>query len=147
MASEDIGLADPTALSTTMAAVEAYRLLGSPEGELALAQAVTHLAVAPKSVGVYVGYKSAMRAAKETAKLGPPMAIRNAPTKLMKEQGYGKGYIYDPDTSDGFSGQNYFPDEIGERPKFYAPVKKGRETAIKAHLEALTELRARKNKP
>ena len=151
MASEDIGLADPTALSTTMAAVEAYRLLGSPEGELALAQAVTHLAVAPKSVGVYVGYKSAMRAAKDTAKLGPPMAIRNAPTKLMKEQGYGEGYIYDPDTPEGFSGQNYFPDEmvsggIGSRPEFYAPVEKGREKAIKAHLAALAEIRARKNK-
>ncbi|MEP6342002.1 MAG: replication-associated recombination protein A [Maricaulaceae bacterium] len=148
MASEDIGLADPSALSTTMAAVEAYRLLGSPEGELALAQAVTHLAVAPKSIGVYAGYKSALRAAKDTAKLGPPMAIRNAPTKLMKEQGYGEGYIYDPDTPEGFSGQNYFPDEMvsGGRPQFYAPVEKGREKAIKAHLAALADIRARKNK-
>ena len=147
MASEDIGLADPMALSATMAAVEAYRLLGSPEGELALAQAVTHLAVAPKSIGVYVGYKSAMRTAKDTAKLGPPMAIRNAPTKLMKEQGYGEGYIYDPDTPDGFSGQNYFPDEMGRRPQFYSPVEKGREKAIKAHLATLADLRAHKNKP
>ena len=146
MASEDIGLADPTALSATMAAVEAYRLLGSPEGELALAQAVTHLAVAPKSVAVYNGYKGAMRAAKETAKLGPPMVIRNAPTKLMKEVGYGEGYIYDPETPEGFSGQNYFPDEIGARPQFYAPVEKGREKAIKAHLATLADIRARKNK-
>ena len=145
MASEDIGLADPSALSTTIAAVEAYRLLGSPEGELALAQAVTHLAVAPKSVAVYQGYKSALREAKETAKLGPPMIIRNAPTKLMKDVGYGKGYIYDPDTPEGFSGQNYFPDEIGDRPQFYSPVEKGREKAIKAHLATLADMRERKN--
>ena len=149
MASEDIGLADPSALGVCVAAVEAYRLLGSPEGDLALAHAVTHLAVAPKSVAMYKASKAAMIAAKETAKLGPPMCIRNAPTKLMKEQGYGEGYIYDPDTPEGFSGQNYFPDEMGQyvsgRPQFYAPVDKGREKAIKAHLEGLAALRARKN--
>ena len=146
MASEDIGLADPSALPASLAAVEAYRLLGSPEGELALAQAVTHLAVAPKSVGVYKAAKAAMRLAKETAKSGPPMIIRNAPTKLMKEQGYGDGYIYDPDTPEGFSGQNYFPDDFGARPEFYAPTDKGREKAIKAHLQQLDRLRELKTR-
>jgi len=141
MASEDIGLADPSALPMCLAAVEAFRLLGSPEGELALAQAVTHLACAPKSNAAYMAAKAAMRMAKDTAKLGPPLHIRNAPTKMMKSQGYGEGYIYDPDTPDGFSGQNYFPDEITKRPEFYRPVQKGREKAIAAHLDYLAKLR------
>lgn len=147
MASEDIGLADPSALPMTLAAVEAFRLLGAPEGELALAQAVTHLAAAPKSNAVYMAAKAAMRLAKDTAKLGPPLHIRNAPTKMMKAQGYGEGYIYDPDTPAGFSGQNYFPDEITPRPQFYRPVLRGREKAIAAHLEYLAKLRADKNAP
>ena len=129
-----------------MAAVDAFRLLGSPEGELALAQAVTHLAVAPKSNAVYVAFKAAMSSAQDTAKLGPPMHIRNAPTSLMKKQGYGKGYIYDPDTEDGFSGQNYFPDMMQPRPQFYVPVERGREKAISAHLKNLDCLREDKSK-
>jgi putative ATPase len=145
MASEDIGLADPSALPAALAGVEAFRLLGAPEGELALAQVVTHLACAPKSNAAYMAAKAAMRAAKESAKLGPPLHIRNAPTKLMKTQGYGQGYIYDPDTPEGFSGQNYFPDEIEPRPQFYRPVSRGREKAIAAHLDYLAKLRAQKS--
>jgi putative ATPase len=145
MAREDIGLADPSALPAALAGVEAFRLLGSPEGELALAQVVTHLACAPKSNAAYMAAKAAMRAAKESAKLGPPLHIRNAPTKLMKTQGYGQGYIYDPDTPEGFSGQNYFPDEIEPRPQFYRPVSRGREKAIADHLDYLAKLRAQKS--
>lgn len=135
MASEDIGLADPTALMIAGEAERSYRLLGSPEGELALAHAVVHLASAPKSNAVYTAFKAAMTSARETGSLSPPAKILNAPTKLMKEIGYGDGYIYDPDTATGFSGQNYFPDEM-ERVKFYAPKGQGREAQIKARLEA-----------
>src|SRR5690606_15183510 len=106
-AAEDIGEADPMALVLANAAKETYDFLGSPEGEIALAQVVVHLAAAPKSNAVYVAYKAAMRAAKETGSLAPPAHIRNAPTKLMKELGYGKGYAYDHDAEEGFSGQNY----------------------------------------
>ena len=134
-ASEDIGLADPTALMIASEAARAYERLGSPEGDLALAHAVVHLATAPKSIGVYAGYKAAMRAAKETGSLPPPKHILNAPTKLMKDIGYGDGYAYDPNTETGFSGQNYFPDGM-ERQTFYAPKGEGREAAIKAKLEA-----------
>jgi len=139
-ASEDIGLADPTALMIASEAARAYERLGSPEGDLALAHAVVHLATAPKSIGVYAGYKAAMRAAKETGSLPPPKHILNAPTKLMKDIGYGDGYAYDPNTETGFSGQNYFPDGMG-RQKFYAPKGDGREASIKAKLEAWEEQR------
>ena len=139
-ASEDIGLADPTALMIASEAARAYERLGSPEGDLSLAHAVVHLATAPKSVGVYEGFKSAMRAAKETGSLPPPKHILNAPTKLMKDIGYGDGYAYDPNTETGFSGQNYFPDGM-DRPQFYAPKGEGREAAIKTKLEAWAKLR------
>lgn len=134
-ASEDIGLADPTSLMIASEAVRSYERLGSPEGDLSLAHAVVHLATAPKSIAVYAGYKAALRAAKETGSLSPPKHILNAPTKLMKDIGYGDGYAYDPNTETGFSGQNYFPDEMS-RQQFYAPKGDGREASIKSKLEA-----------
>lgn len=140
MASEDIGLADPTALMIAGEAERTYRLLGSPEGELALAHAAVHLATAPKSNAVYKAFKAAMNAARETGSLPPPAKILNAPTKMMKEIGYGDGYIYDPDTPTGFSGQNYFPDGL-ERQVFYAPKGQGREAQIKARLEMWEKMR------
>src|SRR5690606_38547359 len=109
-ASEDVGMADPQALPQALAAKEAYDFVGSPEGELALAQAVVYLATAPKSNALYRALGAAMRAAKETGSLMPPMHILNAPTRLMKEVGYGDGYAYDHDEAEAFSGQNYFPD-------------------------------------
>ena len=141
-ASEDIGLADPTALMIASEAARAYERLGSPEGDLALAHAVVHLATAPKSIGVYQGFKAAMRAARSTGSLPPPKHILNAPTKLMKDIGYGDGYAYDPNTETGFSGQNYFPDGM-ERQQFYAPKGEGREAAIRAKLEAWAKQRQR----
>lgn len=141
-ASEDIGLADPTALMIASEAARAYERLGSPEGDLALAHAVVHLATSPKSIGVYQGFKAAMRSAKATGSLPPPKHILNAPTKLMKDIGYGDGYAYDPNTDTGFSGQNYFPDEM-ERQQFYAPKGEGREASIKAKLEAWAKVRAK----
>ena len=140
MASEDIGLADPLALMIANEAMNTYRFLGSPEGELAIAHAVVHMATAPKSNGVYTAFKAAMRAAKDTGSLAPPAHILNAPTKLMKDIGYGKGYAYDHDTEHGFSGQNYFPDDM-ERIQFYAPKGEGREKVIKDRLEHWAELR------
>lgn len=140
MASEDIGLADPTALMIAGEAERTYRLLGSPEGELALAHAAVHLATAPKSNAVYKAFKAAMNAARETGSLPPPAKILNAPTKMMKEIGYGDGYIYDPDTPTGFSGQNYFPDGL-ERQVFYVPKGQGREAQIKARLEMWEKMR------
>ena len=140
MASEDIGGADPTALPLTLAAAEAYERLGSPEGELALAQAVLHLAAAPKSNAVYVAFKRAMAAAKESGSLAPPSHILNAPTKLMKELGYGKGYAYDHDAPDHFSGQNYFPGEM-ERQSFYLPDGEGIEAETKKRLQHWAALR------
>ena len=142
MAVEDIGEADPLSLLVANAAKDTYDFLGSPEGELALAQAVVHLATAPKSVGVYEAYKAAKRAAAETGSLMPPAHIRNAPTKLMKQLGYGKGYQYDPDTELGFSGADFFPDEM-ERQSFYRPKGQGHEEKIKARLDHWAELRAR----
>jgi len=133
-ASEDIGLADPTALMMANEAMNTYRFLGTPEGELAIAHAVVHLATAPKSNAVYAGFKAAMRAAKDTGSLAPPKHILNAPTKLMKDIGYGAGYAYDHNTEEGFSGQNYFPDKM-PRQKFYNPKGEGREKAIKERLE------------
>jgi putative ATPase len=142
MAVEDVGEADPLSILVANAAKDTYDFLGSPEGELALAQAVVHLATAPKSVGVYEAFKAANRAAKETGSLPPPMAIRNAPTKLMKGLGYGQGYAYDPETEEGFSGQTYFPDGM-ERQTFYRPKGEGHEAKIKARLERWAELRDR----
>lgn len=144
MASEDIGLADPTALIVANEAMKTYRFLGSPEGELAIAQAVVHMATAPKSTAVYAGFKAAKRAAHETGSLMPPKHILNAPTKLMKKIGYGKGYSYDPETEEGFSGQNYFPDEM-ERQTFYAPKGEGGETEIRERLEIWAEIRKKKS--
>lgn len=132
-AAEDVGLADPTALPAAIAAWENYERLGSPEGELGLAQLVVHLATAPKSNAVYVAWKSAQRAAKETGSLVPPAHILNAPTKLMKELGYGRGYQYDHDAEDGFSGQNCFPEAM-EREHFYRPTERGAEAAIARRL-------------
>ncbi|OMG58272.1 replication-associated recombination protein A [Brevundimonas sp. ZS04] len=145
MAVEDIGQADPLSILVANAAKDTYDFLGSPEGELALAQAVVHLATAPKSVGVYEAFKAAKRAAHETGSLMPPAHIRNAPTKLMKELGYGKGYQYDPDTPEGFSGANFFPDEM-ERRTFYKPKGEGHEEKVKARLERWAAMRARVSK-
>ena len=142
MASEDIGLADPTALMVTGEAVRTYERLGSPEGELALAHAVVHLATAPKSNAVYVAFKAAMVAAGETGSLAPPKHILNAPTDMMKDQGYGGGYIYDPDTELGFSGQDYFPEGM-KRPVFYDPKGDGREKTIRDRLGYWSDLRER----
>jgi len=140
-AAEDVGLADPTALLVCDAAKDAVHFIGPPEAELHLAQAVIHLATAPKSNAAYVAWKQAKTAARETGALGPPMHIRNAPTKLMKDLGYGSGYAYDHDAEGGFSGQNYFPDEM-ERRQFYAPEGRGREGVIKERLEHWAKLRA-----
>jgi putative ATPase len=139
-ANEDIGLADPNAIQQALAAWDVYERLGSPEGELAIAQAVVYLATAPKSIAIYRGLNRAMREAKTTGSLMPPAHILNAPTKLMKELGYGDGYQYDPDTTDGFSGQNYFPDDI-ERTGFYEPSGNGYERAITERLQHWQRLR------
>lgn len=141
MAVEDIGEADPLSILVANAAKDTYDFLGSPEGELALAQAVVHLATAPKSVGVYEAYKAAAKAARETGSLMPPAHIRNAPTKLMKDLGYGKDYQYDPDTPEGFSGANYFPDEM-ERRVFYRPKGEGHEARVKERLQRWAAMRA-----
>jgi len=141
MAVEDIGMADPQALAVANAAKDAYDFLGTPEGELALAQAAVYLATAPKSNAVYTAWKSALRVAKEGGSLMPPKTILNAPTKLMGAEGYGKGYRYDHDEPDAFSGQNYFPEKIGRR-QFYEPVERGFERDIKKRLEYWAKLRA-----
>jgi len=141
MASEDIGLADPQALTLAVAARDAFQLLGSPEGELALAQIVVYLALAPKSNAVYTAYKQAMSLAKATGSPMPPMVILNAPTKLMKGEGYGEGYIYDHDTPEAFSGQEYFPETLG-RQKFYQPVERGFERDLKKRIDYFERLRA-----
>jgi replication-associated recombination protein RarA len=144
MAVEDIGLADPQAQTVCLHAWETYERLGSPEGELALAQAVTYLALAPKSNAGYVAYKTAMREARKTGSEPPPKHILNAPTKLMAEQGYGAGYAYDHDAEDGFSGQNYFPDTM-KRPVLYQPVERGFERELKKRLDYFSKLRARRS--
>ncbi len=140
MAVEDIGLADPQALAVCNAAKEAYDFLGSPEGELAIAQAVIYVATAPKSNAAYRAYGAAMQAAKEGGSLVPPKHILNAPTKLMKSEGYGSGYDYDHDAADAFSGQDYFPEEMGRR-QFYDPPDRGFEREIKKRLEYWATLR------
>ncbi len=144
MAVEDIGLADPQALVVTNAAKDAYDFLGSPEGELALAEAVIYLATAPKSNASYVAYKAAVRAAKEHGSLSPPKSILNAPTKLMEDEGYGSDYRYDHDQPDAFSGQNYFPDEMKRRPQFYDPPERGFEREIKKRLDYWAGLRLKR---
>jgi putative ATPase len=139
-ASEDIGLADPQALQQCLAAKDAYDFLGSPEGELAIAQACLYCATAPKSNAVYAAQKSAWKAAKETGSLMPPANILNAPTKLMKDLGYGQGYAYDHDQADGFSGDNYWPDEMTPQ-KYYNPVERGFEVKLRERLAYWDRLR------
>ena len=143
MAVEDIGLADPQAQDICLQGWQTYERLGSPEGELALAQAVVYLALAPKSNGVYVAYKAARAAAKQTGSEPPPKHILNAPTKMMKDIGYGSGYAYDHDAEDGFSGQNYFPETM-KRPIWYAPPERGFERELKKRIEYFAKLRARR---
>jgi putative ATPase len=143
MAVEDIGLADPQALAVANAAKEAYDFLGSPEGELAIAQAVIYLATAPKSNAAYTAYGAAMRTAKEAGSLLPPKHILNAPTKLMQQEGYGRGYAYDHQEEEAFSGQDYFPEALG-RQQFYAPPERGFEREIRKRLEFWAKLRKEK---
>ena len=145
MAVEDIGLADPQAQAVCLRSWETYERLGSPEGELALSQAVVYLALAPKSNANYVAYKAARNAAKQFGSEPPPHHIMNAPTKLMKDQGFGAGYAYDHDAEDGFSGQNYFPETM-KRPIFYAPVDRGFERDLKKRVEFFAGLRAKRAK-
>jgi putative ATPase len=140
MAIEDVGLADPQALVIANAAKDAYDFLGSPEGELAIAQAVIYIATAPKSNAAYAAYGAAMRTAKEAGSLLPPKHILNAPTKLMKGEGYGAGYAYDHDAPEAFSGQNYFPDALG-RQRFYDPPERGFEREIRKRLDYWAKLR------
>jgi putative ATPase len=144
-AAEDVGLADPRALPLAIAAWEAYERMGSPEGELALAQLVVHLATAPKSNAVYAAFGAAMRAARETGSLMPPKHILNAPTKLMREIGYGAGYAYDHDTEEGFSGQDYFPEGM-RRPSFYRPTDRGAEAAIAERMARWEQLRRQRRR-
>lgn len=145
MAVEDIGLADPQAQTLCLHAWEVYERLGSPEGELALAQAVTYLALAPKSNAGYVAYKAAREMARRTGSEPPPKHILNAPTGLMKDQGYGAGYAYDHDAEDGFSGQNYFPEGM-KRPLLYQPVERGYERELKKRRDWFAKLRAERNR-
>jgi putative ATPase len=145
MASEDIGLADPQALVVAIAARDAYEFLGSPEGELALAQACIYLATAPKSNAAYTAFKAATAAAKEHGSLLPPRHILNAPTRLMQAEGYGSGYEYDHDTPEAFSGQDYFPEALG-RQTFYDPPERGFEREIRRRLEYWQKLRAARAK-
>jgi putative ATPase len=144
MAVEDIGLADPQALAICNAAKDAYDFLGSPEGELAIAEAVIYVATAPKSNAAYVAYKAAMRAAKEGGSLLPPKHILNAPTKLMKDENYGRGYAYDHDRDEAFSGQDYFPEQLG-RQTFYDPPERGFEREIRKRLDYWAKLRKERN--
>ncbi len=140
-ASEDIGLADPAALTQCLAAKDAYQFLGSPEGELAIVQACLYCATAPKSNAAYAAQKSAFKSARETGSLMPPANILNAPTKLMKDIGYGEGYAYDHNTDDGFSGDNYWPEGM-EPQDYYAPVEPGFERKVKERMEWWANRRA-----
>ncbi len=144
MAVEDIGLADPQAQHVCLQAWQTYERLGSPEGELALAQALTYIALAPKSNAVYVAYKAAMNAATKTGSEPPPKHILNAPTSLMKDIGYGEGYAYDHDAEDGFSGANYFPDDM-KRGVYYLPVDRGFERELKKRVDYFAKLRDKRN--
>jgi putative ATPase len=139
-ATEDVGMADPQALVQALAAWETYERLGSPEGELAIAQAVIYLGTAPKSNSLYIALGEAQRAARATGSLMPPMHILNAPTRLMKDLGYGSGYAYDHEAEDGFSGQNYFPDGM-QRQAFFRPHERGFEREITKRLAYWTKLR------
>jgi len=143
MAVEDIGLADPQAVGQALAAKDAYDFLGSPEGELALAQATIYLATAPKSNAAYVAYKGATAAAKAHGSLAPPKHILNAPTRLMEDEGYGEGYAYDHNAEEGFSGQNYFPDGM-RRAQYYVPVERGFEREIRKRLAYWDGLRQKR---
>ena len=143
MAVEDIGLADPQAKGYCLEAWQIYERLGSPEGELALAQALVYLALAPKSNAIYKAYKAARLAARETGSLMPPKHILNAPTGMMKEIGYGSGYDYDHDAEDGFSGQNYFPETM-RRQVLYAPIERGFERELKKRLDYFAKLRTKR---
>ena len=145
IAVEDIGLSDPKALTQALAAKEAYDFLGAPEGILAIIQAALYLATAPKSNAVYLAQKAATEDAKRYGSLLPPFYILNAPTKLMKEQGYGEGYIYDHDTKEGFSGQNYFPDNM-PRKQYYHPSQRGFEKDINKRLDYWKNLRQQKDR-
>lgn len=140
MAVEDIGLADPQAQAVCLQSWQTFERLGSPEGELALSQAVVYLALAPKSNANYVAYKAARKSARKTGALMPPKHILNAPTSLMEDQGYGAGYAYDHDAEDGFSGQNYFPEDM-KRPSFYAPVERGFERDLAKRVAYFDKLR------
>jgi putative ATPase len=144
MAVEDVGLADPQALAVCNAAKDAYDFLGSPEGELAIAQAVIYVATAPKSNAAYVAFERAMRTAKEAGSLLPPKHILNAPTKLMRAQGYGEDYRYDHDSPEAFSGQDYFPEQLG-RQKFYDPPRRGFEGELAKRLEFWAQLRKQRD--
>ncbi|MEJ0013156.1 MAG: replication-associated recombination protein A [Bauldia sp.] len=146
MAMEDIGLADPQALVVALAAKDAFDYLGSPEGELALAEAAVYLATAPKSIAVYKAFGAAQATAKEHGSLTPPKIILNAPTNLMKSEGYGSGYRYDPDEPDSFSGQNYFPEQLGRR-QFYDPPDRGFEREIRKRLDYWAKLRKERGQP
>ncbi len=143
MAVEDIGLADPQAQQVCLESWNTYERLGSPEGELALAQALVYLALAPKSNAVYVAYKAARAAARDSGSQPPPLHIRNAPTRLMKDIGYGAGYAYDHDAEDGFSGQDYFPEGM-KRPVFYQPLERGFERELHKRVEYFAKLRAKR---
>lgn len=143
MAVEDIGLADPQAQAVCLDAWNTYERLGSPEGELALAQAVTYLALAPKSNATYVAFKAAQSAARTTGSEPPPKHILNAPTRLMKDEGYGEGYAYDHDADEGFSGQNYFPETM-KRGVYYQPVERGFERELRRRLDYFVKLRAKR---
>ena len=145
MAAEDVGLADPQALQVTIAARDAYEMLGAPEGELALAEAVIYLALAPKSNAVYSAYSQARAFAAKTTQYDPPKHILNAPTSLMKRMDYGKGYVYDHETLKGFSGQDYSPEGL-EIPAFYEPVERGFEREMKKRLDYFSHLRERLTK-
>jgi putative ATPase len=143
MAVEDIGLADPQAQEVCLQGWQTYERLGSPEGELALAQAVVYLALAPKSNAVYTAYKAARAAARDTGSHPPPRHILNAPTRMMKDMGFGAGYAYDHDAEDGFSGQDYFPEGM-KRPVWYLPPERGFERELKKRLDYFAKLRAKR---
>ncbi|MDG1680264.1 MAG: replication-associated recombination protein A, partial [Tateyamaria sp.] len=143
MAVEDIGLADPQAQSVCLQCWETYERLGSPEGDLAIAQAVVYLALAPKSNATYLAFKRAQAVAQRTGSKSPPKHILNAPTVLMKDQGYGVGYAYDHEETDGFSGQNYFPDGM-KRYDFYKPVERGFERDLKKRQQYFARIRAKR---